>query len=65
MKELIDNPDLPYEGVSFKDGYDEWCFPSDGHQKYVKDFREKPENPKLSEETWEWLKNYRRRLMRK
>lgn len=35
VRALIDNPDLPYVGTSFKDGIDEWCFASDGHQSYI------------------------------
>jgi len=50
VRALIDNPDLPYVGTSFKDGIDEWCFASDGHQSYI------PED---------WGKELRDKLMRK
>ena len=37
----LENADYVYQkGTSFKDGFDEWCLPSDGHQKYVKGEKE-------------------------
>ena len=33
----IDSADYVYRaGTSFKDGFDEWTFPSDGHQVYLR-----------------------------
>lgn len=37
VRALIADPDVPYEGISFKDGYSEWVLPSDGHQKYIRE----------------------------
>ena len=65
VKALIQNPDLPYEGVSFKDGYDEWSFPSDGHTKYIKAVGEVPSKPHITDEEWERHKAYRNSIMRK
>lgn len=65
VKALMLDPDTPYEGISFKDGYDEWCFPSDGHQRYVKVYGDAPCSSRWSEEDWDRLKKYRRKLMRK
>lgn len=37
----LENADYVYqEGTSFKDGFDEWCLPSDGHQVYAKGKKE-------------------------
>lgn len=42
IKECMKEHDLEsvdyvyHEGTSVKDGFDEWCLPSDGHQVYVK-----------------------------
>lgn len=67
VKDLMENPDIdiPYIGMSFKDGYDEWEFPSDGHQHYIKERKEFPDNPRWTEEGWEQLRNYRKKVMRK
>lgn len=65
VKELITNPDAPYVGTSFKDGYDEWIFPSEGIKKYAKAVGEVPPFPWLSEEKWEKYRLYRNSIMRK
>lgn len=33
-RDLEDVEDVYHKGTSFKDGYDEWALPSDGHQHY-------------------------------
>lgn len=66
VKALLHDSELPYEGVSFKEGYDEWCFPSDGHQRYLKEeLGEVPSKPHISAEEWERYRAYRNRIMRK
>lgn len=65
VKALVDNPDLPYEGVSFKDGIDEWGFPSDGHQRYIPKVNDIPPKPWMTEKRWEDYKKYREQITRK
>lgn len=66
VRALSLDPDTPYEGISFKDGYNEWSLPSDGHQKYLeKVVGEYPSNPRMTMEEWKEYKAYRNKIMRK
>lgn len=65
VRELMVDPDTPYKGISFKDGFDEWQFPSEGIKKYRKAVGEVPPFPRITEEKWVEFRADREKLMRK
>lgn len=61
VRDLEDAEDIYHKGTSFKDGYDEYRLPSDGHQHYYRIYNTQP----LGYLTKEELEEDRKKSMRK
>lgn len=55
----------PYEGISFKDGIDEYVMPTDGHQHYWRDPYGEDKPLHISFSTFFYFKEYTKKISRK